>query len=99
MHDAEFSCSIATLTQRIESAEEDWPSRLIVWCYYASNPTIPRSALSNRNVECVSHQHARRIGRRARQVDSMDFLQFYHRPGVAAAHLCAGHVRATGATE
>ena len=48
--------------------------------FLASNPTILRPALSNRNAECVSQRHARRIGRRARQVDSMDFFNLITGP-------------------
>jgi len=36
--------------------------------------------LSNRNAEFVSQQHAREIGRRARQVDSMDFFNLITGP-------------------
>lgn len=36
--------------------------------------------MSNRNAECVSQQHARKIGRRARQVDSMDFFNLITGP-------------------
>lgn len=44
------------------------------------NPTKPRPALSHRNAEFVSQQQAREIGRRARQIDSMDFFNLITGP-------------------